>query len=375
MLRAHGDYILPDNVPAYEFMNLEGQKLSTSKNWAVWLPDYLEEFEPDPLRYYLALSAPENQDSDFKWHEFQNFNNSHMADVFGNFVNRVVSMTRRYFDGNTPALGETTPEDQKILDLLKTQPKTIGNLHEQFRLRDATTATLELARAGNLYLQEQQPWKLAKTDMDRCGTVLNVGLEICRALAILFHPVIPFTCAKIWRMLNLAGTVEDQQWDNAGQCVLETGHPLGDPEILFTKIEDDIIQKQLDKLKSSDETVPEEDDSKIAPLLEDLVSWDEVAKLDLRVADVIEAERVKKTDKLLKLRIRLGSEERTIIAGVAQFYTPEQMVGKQIVVVANLEPAKIRGIESRGMLLAANDGECLTVVGPAEPCKSRSRVL
>ena len=224
MLRAHGDYILPDNVPAYEFMNLEGQKLSTSKNWAVWLPDYLEDFEPDPLRYYLALSAPENQDSDFKWIEFQNFNNSHMADVFGNFVNRVVSMTRRYFDGKAPTLGETQPDDQKLLDLLKTGPETIGNLHEQFRLRDATTATLELARAGNLYLQEQQPWKLAKTDMDRCGTVLNVGLEVCRALAILFHPVIPFSCAKIWRMLNLPGTVEDQQWDKAGECVLEAGH-------------------------------------------------------------------------------------------------------------------------------------------------------
>ena len=373
MLMAHGGFILPDNIPAFEFMNLEGRKLSTSKNWAVWLPEYLEAFEPDPLRYYLAYNAPENQDSDFKWQEFQNINNSHLADVFGNFVNRVVSMTLRYFDGKVPARGALSAEDKKILELIRTMPETVGALHEAVHLREAVSMTLESARAGNLYLQEQQPWKLMKENPERCGTVLNVSLEVCRALAVLFHPITPFTSEKIWRMLSLPGCVEDQEWDQAGIPVLEPGHALGEPVILFRKFEDAEIQKQLDKLNVSKPS--EEQDSGIAPFLDQQVTYDEVAKLDLRVADVLEAERVKKTEKLLKLKIRIGKDERTIVAGVAQYYAPEDLVGKQIIVVANLEPAKIRGIESKGMLLAANDEERLTLMMPAQPCKSGARVL
>ena len=368
MLRSHGDFILPENVPAYEFLNLEGRKLSTSKNWAVWLPEYLDDFEPDPLRYYLAYVAPENQDSDFKWREFQAFNNSHLADVFGNFVNRAVSMTQRYFDGKVPPRGDLEPADKEMLDSLRKAPGTVGDLHEKFHLRDATAAALDVARAGNGYLQEQQPWKLAKENRERCGTVLNIALETCRALAVLFHPITPFSCAKIWWMLNLDGRVEDQQWDDAGEPALPVDHSLGKPEILFRKIDDTEIQRQLDKLKPEEEPAEE-------PLSDEIISFEDVSKIDLRVADVLAAERVPKTDKLLKLRIRLGSEERTIVAGIAEFYTAEEMVGRQIVVVANLKPAKLRGIESKGMLLAADDGERLSVITVTEPCKSRARVI
>ncbi len=377
MLHTHGEFILPENVPANEFMNLEGQKLSTSKNWAIWLPEYLDEFEPDLLRYYLAYVSPETHDSDFKWKEFQNIINSHLADILGNFVNRVVSMTRRFFEGEVPVRGELQPEDKKIVDLLAGASETVGSLHEKFHLRDATTATLELARAGNLYVQEQQPWKLAKENKERCGTVLNIALEACRSLAILFHPIMPFTSAKIWRMLDLPGEVEDQKWEDAAVLSLEPRSQLGEPEILFKKIDDETIQRQLDKLLKAAEaaTEPMEDESKIAPLVEEKVTFDDVAKIDLRVADVIDAERVPKTDKLLKLRIQLGTEERTIVAGVAKDYAPEEIKGMQILVVANLEPAKIRGIESNGMLLAANDGEALTLITTAKPCKSKARVL
>ena len=369
MLHCHGNFILPENVPAYEFLNLESQKISTSKNWAVWLPDYLAEFEPDPLRYYLTYVAPENQDSDFKWREFQNFHNSHLADVFGNFVNRAISMTYRYFEGRLPARGTLEPADKEMLDVLQEAPAAVGELHEEFHLRDATAATLDVARAGNAYLQEQQPWKLAKENRERCGTVLNIALETCKTLAILFHPILPFSCAKIWRMLNLPGGVEDQLWDEAAVAhKLAPGHNLGEPEILFRKIEDAEIQRQLDKLK------PQEKPAE-GSLSKETISYADVEKVDLRVADVIAAEAVAKTDKLLKLRIRLGTEERTIVAGIAQFYSAEEMVGKQIVVVTNLQPVKIRGIESNGMLLAADDGERLTVITPAQPCKSRARVI
>ena len=288
-------------------------------------------------------------------------------------MNRVVSMTLRYFDGKVPARGALSAEDKKILELIRTMPETVGALHEAVHLREAVSMTLESARAGNLYLQEQQPWKLMKENPERCGTVLNVSLEVCRALAVLFHPITPFTSEKIWRMLSLPGCVEDQEWDQAGIPVLEPGHALGEPVILFRKFEDAEIQKQLNKLNVSKPS--EEQDSGIAPFLDQQVTYDEVAKLDLRVADVLEAERVKKTEKLLKLKIRVGKEERTIVAGVAQYYAPEDLVGKQIIVVANLEPAKIRGIESKGMLLAANDEERLTLMMPAQPCKSGARVL
>ncbi len=368
MLMCHGDFILPDNVPAYEFLNLEGSKLSTSKNWAVWLHEYLEEFEPDPLRYYLAYVAPENQDSDFKWKEFQSFHNSHLADVLGNFVNRIVSMTQRYFGGKVPPRGRLEAPDEEMLQTLRKAPEVIGDLHEQFRLRDATAATLDLARAGNAYLQAQEPWRLAKDNRNRCGTVLNIGLETCKALGILFSPIIPFSCSKIWRMLNLPGNVEDQHWDDAGRPSLVPGHALGQSEILFRKIDDPVIERQLNKLRKQTEPA-------LASPGKQLVSYEDVEKVDLRVADVIAAESVPRTDKLLKIRIRLGSEERTIVAGIAQFYTPEKIVGKQIVVVANLQPAKIRGIESNGMLLAADDGERLTLIAPMQPCKSHARVI
>lgn len=368
MLMAHGDYILPTSVPANEFLNIEGQKLSTSRNWAIWLDEYLEDFSPDPLRYYLAAIAPETKDADFSWKDFQARNNNELADIFGNFVNRSLTFITRYFDGAVPSPGEFASEDEALLKLLKETPKTVGDCFENFQVRAAVRELILLGNHFNKYFNDQAPWHTRKTDRDRCGTTLYVCAQAVRTLAVIIAPVLPFTADKIWEMLQLEGTVSNQRWDEAGEPGVPAGHKIGQPEILFSKFEDERIEAQIAKLgkpqtpaqlplsvKTTDLNDPEKNPT---------IPIDVFQKIELRVADILSAERVPKTDKLLKLRIRIGTEERQIVSGIAPTYDPADLPGRQIVVVANLQPATIRGVESKGMLLAATntDGDPVLLI-------------
>jgi methionyl-tRNA synthetase len=358
MLMAHGDYILPDNVPANEFLNLEGAKLSTSRNWAIWLHEYLEEFDPDLLRYALATMLPETKDADFSWADFQARVNSELADVLGNFVNRTLTFAERYFGGVVPALEAPSAVDLEVLKTLAGFPERIGASFESFRNREAVFETMNLARLGNKYFNDTEPWHTRKTDLRACGNTIHVSLQLCAALSILLEPVLPFSAPRLRTMLSLSafrsseadGRRDGLGWDDAGRPLLPAGHRLGQPAILFEKIEDSVIQAQLDKLGAAEQAPPPS--LPYAPMKSE-IDYDDFAKLDLRMGTVKTAERVPKADKLLRLVIDLGFEQRQILSGIAEQIRPEELVGRRVVVVANLKPRKLRGFDSQGMVLMA----------------------
>ncbi len=371
MLMAHGDYILPSDIPANEFLNLQGEKLSTSRNYAVWLGEYLAKFPPDPLRYYLAAIAPETKDADFTWTEFQQRNNSELADILGNFVNRTLTFAKRQFKG-VPQAGALDDLDRAMLQVLHKAPQEIGDLLEHYELRRSLSAMMDVARFANKYFNDQQPWATLKTDRAKCATTINISLQAVRTLAVLMAPFLPFSAEKVWAMLGQTDDVHEQAWDDAATTMLQPGQPLGQEQILFTKIEDKQIQPEIDRLAALSGKVEAQPAEKP---IEAKITYDEFAKVQLRTAQVLKAEKVEKADKLLRLEIQLGAEQRQIVAGIAKHYTPEQIVGKTIVVVANLQPAKIRGLESNGMLLAAEDETgVLAVLTPERSVQSGTKV-
>jgi methionyl-tRNA synthetase len=364
MLMAHGDYILADNVPANEFLNLEGQKISTSKNWAVWLNEYLIEFKDkqDVLRYVLTATAPETKDNDFTWKDFQARNNNELVAVFGNFINRVVVLTHKYFEGKVPELIEITAQDQDVIDELALYPAKISASIESYRFREALTEVMNVARLGNKYLAETEPWKVFKTDQDRVRTILNISLQIVASLEVLIEPFLPFTSDKLKDMLNYGGHL----WEDAGKMnLLAVDHQLDIPVLLFDKIEDAEVQAQIDKLNQSkvDNTLA---NAVVAPVKEN-IDFDQFSALDIRVATIIAAERVEKTKKLLKLTLDTGIDQRTVVSGIAEYFTPDEVIGQQVSLLVNLAPREIKGILSQGMILMSenSDGK-LTFVAPLQ---------
>ena len=359
MLKAYGDgYILPDNVPANEFLNLEGDKISTSRGWAVWAHEYLKDFpgKEDVLRYVLTANAPETKDNDFSWKDFQTRNNSELVAIFGNFVNRAVVLTHKYFDGKVPAVGELQPVDTEVLAQIPELKASLEKNIEGFHFREALKDAMSIARLGNKYISDTEPWKVAKTDIARTATILNVSLQICADLGIAFEAFTPFSAEKLRKMLG-----SPLDWNLLGQSdILKEGHQIGEAELLFSKVEDAEIQKQLDRLdairKEREEAAKAEAAKQVAPQKPEC-SFEQFESMDIRTATVLEAERVPKTDKLLKLTIDTGIDKRTIVSGIAEYYTPEQMLGKQICILANLAPRKIKGIESKGMILMARQGD------------------
>lgn len=349
MLKAHGDYILPKNVPANEFLNLEGQKLSTSKNWAVWLHEYLEDFpdQQDSLRYALTANAPETKDNDFTWADFQARNNSELVAIYGNFVNRVMVLTHKYYGGIVPPAHTLTNLDQNILAEAFSYPQKIATSLERFRFREASQEMMNLARLGNKYLAEQEPWKLIKTQPKRVETIMNTALQITSLLAYVSEPFLPFTSKKLQNTLKLPAKF----WSslNPQTTLLETEKTLGEATLLFHKIEDDAIEKQKQKLQK------QEVDSTVAETPKPTIDFDSFLKIDLRVGTIIEAKKMPKADKLMILTVDAGSEKRTIVSGIAAHYNAEELLGKQVSFVANLAPRKLRGVESQGMILMAED--------------------
>ena len=359
MLKAFGDgFILPENVPANEFLNLEGNKISTSKGWAVWAHEYLQDFpgKEDVLRYVLTANAPETKDNDFSWKDFQVRNNSELVAIFGNFVNRAVVLTHKYFGGKAPAAGELQDIDRETLAQVPVIREAIEKNIESYKFREALREAMNLARLGNKYISDTEPWKVAKTDMARTATILNVSLQICADLAIAFEPFTPFAAERLRRMLDI-----NPSWDElGGTAIIAEGHELKPAELLFAKIEDPEIDRQLarlDAIRAELEAAAKAEAAKqVAPQKEEC-SFEDFEKMDIRTATVLEAERVPKTDKLLKLTIDTGIDKRVIVSGIAEYYSPEQMLGRQICILANLKPRSIRGIESHGMILMAKQGD------------------
>lgn len=372
MLKAEGTYILPDNVPANEFLNLENDKISTSRNWAVWLHEYLDDFpgKQDSLRYSLCASAPETKDNDFTWKEFQARNNNELVAILGNFVNRTLVLTNNYYDGKVPPRGHTNPEDESVFAEIKQISRNVESAIENYRFREALKEAMNLARLGNKYLAEAEPWKVIKTDPARVETIMNIALQITANLTVLLEPFLPFSMEKLRNWIN----IEQPGWNNAGNTdILPEGHLINKPGLLFEKIEDDAISRQIEKLMAVRKTNGS-GKGKAVPA-KDPVSFEEFTKIDIRTATVLEAEKVPKTTKLLRLRIDTGIDTRTIVSGIAEYFDPESLIGKQISVVANLEPRKIRGIESKGMILMAEDKDGkLVLVSPLEKVNNGSMI-
>ena len=373
MLKAHGEFILPDNVPANEFLNLEGDKISTSRNWAVWLHEYLADFpgQGDVLRYVLCANAPENKDNDFTWKDFQARNNNELVATLGNFVNRAAVLTHKFFEGKVPAISELQDIDRVTLAQAAEFPAKIGELIENYRFRDALAEVLNLARLGNKYLAETQPWHLIKTDVARTGTVLHVALQIAAALAPVLEPFLPDSAQKLATMLNL----ELGNWASAGRAdALPAGHELREAALLFAKIEDATVEAQVQKLldtKKENQLA----NTPVAPAKAD-ISFDEFGQMDLRIGTIITAEKVAKTKKLLKLTVDLGLEERTIVSGIAEHFIPESLIGQQVQVLLNLAPREIKGIQSQGMLLMAENADgSLALMQPSKPVRNGSGVV
>lgn len=366
MLKAHGDYVLPSNVPANEFLNLEGQKLSTSKNWAVWLHEYLEDFpgQQDVLRYVLTANAPETKDNNFSWKDFQTRNNSELVGILGNFINRVVVLTNKYYNGKVPAHLEFTEHDTAALNKIKTISEHTAEFIETFKFRKAQAEMMKLARLGNKYLADEEPWKLKNKDDERVQTIMYVALQLAAALAPLSKPFLPFTAEKLSAMLNMD---KDLKWSelSAQKEFLASNHHIKEASLLFSKIEDKDIQKQLDKLKATKED-NQIDKKEVSPQKE-TVTFDDFTKLDLRTGEILEAEKVPKADKLLKFKVDTGLDQRTIVSGIAEHYQPEELIGKKVSVVVNLKPIKLRGVLSEGMLLMTEnkDGK-IVFINPDE---------
>jgi methionyl-tRNA synthetase len=355
MLKAEGSYILPDNVPANEFLNLEGNKLSTSKNWAVWLHEYLQDFpeKQDSLRYALTANAPETKDNDFTWKDFQARNNNELAAIFGNFINRVVVLTNKYYDGIVPAPNEFSEVDEQTLAELKAYPAVISSSIERYRFREALGELMNVARLGNKYLADEEPWKMVKENPARVQTQMYVALQIASALAVLSEPFLPFTAKKLSNILK----IDALGWNDVTTKtdLLPAGHQIGQAEILFVQIEDAEIQKQLDKLEAT-KTANKVENAKAEPQKE-TASFEDFAKIDLRIGTIIEAEKMPKANKLLVLKVDTGIDVRTIVSGIAEHFTPEEVIGKRVTVLVNLAPRALRGVESEGMLLLTNNAE------------------
>lgn len=372
MLKADGSYILPENVPANEFLNLEGDKISTSRNWAVWLHEYLEDFpgQQDVLRYTLTANAPETKDNDFTWKDFQARNNNELVAILGNFINRALVLTHKYFEGKVPQLYELEEYDRETISEFSGVRGNIEKYLDTFRFRDALKEAMNLARIGNKYLADTEPWKTVKTDMNRTATILNISLQITANLAIAFEPFLPFSAKKIREFIS----IEHLEWNQLGDTnLLSTGHQLNEPSLLFAKIEDDVIEKQIQKLldtkKSNDMAEQKAEPVKTA------IPFDDFEKVDIRVGTILECVKVPKTDKLLQFLIDDGISKRTIISGIAKWYNPEELVGKQVCFIANLEPRKLRGIESHGMLLSAENADgSLSLIQPSALVNPGSKV-
>ena len=361
MLKAEGSYILPTNVPANEFLNLEGNKLSTSKNWAVWLHEYLQDFpnQQDVLRYALTANAPETKDNDFTWKDFQARNNNELVAIFGNFINRVAVLTQKYYEGVIPAAGEFNDIDTETLRQITELTEKIEQSLERYRFREAQQELMNMARLGNKYLADEEPWKLIKTDPERVKTVMYVALQIATALAVASEPFLPFTSEKLKRMLQLGAISWENLKTNATE-LLKAGHRIGTAELLFEKIEDAAIEKQLQRLENTKLANKQEAQANtevtVAPQKE-LISYDDFAKMDIRIGTILEAEKMPKADKLLILKVDTGIDQRTIVSGIAQSFAPEEIIGKKVTVLVNLAPRKLRGVESQGMILMVENSE------------------
>ena len=361
MLKAEGSYILPTNVPANEFLNLEGNKLSTSKNWAVWLHEYLQDFpnQQDVLRYALTANAPETKDNDFTWKDFQARNNNELVAIFGNFINRVAVLTQKYYEGVIPAAGEFNDIDTETLRQITELTEKIEQSLERYRFREAQQELMNMARLGNKYLADEEPWKLIKTDPERVKTVMYVALQIATALAVASEPFLPFTSEKLKRMLQLGAITWESLKTNATE-LLKAGHRIGVAKLLFEKIEDAAIEKQLQRLENTKLANKQEAqvnaETEVAPQKE-LISYDDFAKMDIRIGTILEAEKMPKADKLLILKVDTGIDKRTIVSGIAQSFAPEEIIGKKVTVLVNLAPRKLRGVESQGMILMVENSE------------------
>jgi len=372
MLKAEGSFILPDNVPANEFLNLENDKISTSRNWAVWLNEYLEEFpgKQDVLRYTLCSNAPETKDNDFTWKDFQARNNNELVAILGNFVNRALVLTNNYYNGRVPERGITDENDNFVLAEISGIKINVETSLENYRFREALKEAMNLARLGNKYLADTEPWKIIDSDPERVKTIMNISLQITANLTIILEPFLPFSMAKLRKWIN----TEMMKWDDGGRTdLLRTGHNINKPELLFSKIEKEEIDRQISKLEAA-KKANESVSARVLPS-KDPVSFDDFTKVDIRTATILEAEKVPKTTKLLKLKIDTGLDTRTIVSGIAEYYDPESIIGKQISIVANLEPRKIKGIESKGMILMAEDKDGkLVIVTPADKVSNGSPI-
>ncbi len=372
MLKAEGSYILPDNVPANEFLNLEGDKISTSRNWAVWLHEYLEEFpgKEDVLKYALTANAPETKDNDFTWKDFQARNNNELVAILGNFVNRALVLTQKYYNGKVPAAGILNEADQQTLKDITTIKNDVEKSLDNYRFREALKLAMDLARLGNKYLADEEPWKVVKTDPERVRTIMNISLQITANLTIMLEPFLPFSMEKLRGFLNM----EKLEWSAIGEtALLPSGHQIGTPELLFGKIEDEVIEAQIKKLHDT-KLANEAAEIKAKPA-KDNCTYDEFMKMDIRTATILEAELVPKTKKLMKLTIDTGFDKRTIVSGIAEYFKPDEIVGKQVAVLVNLEPRMLKGIESKGMILMAEDADgSLKFVSPAGLVKNGSEI-
>lgn len=377
MLKAQGEYILPENVPANEFLNLEGAKISTSKNWAVWLHEYLEDFpeKQDVLRYALTANAPETKDNDFTWKDFQTRNNSELVAIFGNFINRVVVLTNKYYNGQVPVAGDFSQVDEETLEKLKEYPGIITNSVERYRFREATSELMNVARLGNKYLADEEPWKQIKGNPERVQTIMNVAVQIATALSVLSEPFLPFTSTKLKGILNIGLSEVENSWEDVASksVLLPSGHQIGKAALLFAKIEDAEIQVQLDKLEAT--KLANENASKVIEPQKEIIEFEDFTKLDIRIGTILEAEKVPKTKKLLKLKVDVGIDTRTIVSGIAESFKPADIIGQQVSILVNLAPRKIRGVESQGMILMTDttDGK-LAFVAPEREVKNGESV-
>ncbi|MEA2041068.1 MAG: methionine--tRNA ligase [Bacteroidota bacterium] len=364
MLKAEGSYILPDNVPANQFLNLEGDKISTSRNWAVWLHEYLEEFKgkQDELRYVLAANMPEAKDNDFRWKDYQDKINNELVAVLGNFVNRALVLTQKYYDNIVPEC-DCTPEDDAIFEQIKTAQQKISDKIEHFRFRDALKEMMDVARLGNKYLADTEPWKLIKTNPERVKTIMNVALQTVASLSVLAEPFLPFTTKRLQKMLN----IDAPGWTNAGaKNIMVPGHQTAKAELLFEKVEDEVVEQQVRKLLKTKENNKASEKPQVTPMKKE-ITFEDFLKSDIRVGVIKSAEKVKKTKKLLAVEVDTGVDTRTVISGIAEHYTPEEIIGKRVVILINLAPKKMRGIESAGMILMGEDADGkLTFISPED---------
>lgn len=372
MLHAHGEFILPDNVPANEFLNLEGEKLSTSRNWAVWLHEYLEDFpgKQDALRYALMANLPETKDNDFTWKDFQSRNNSELVGILGNFFNRAIVLTEKYFDGAVPQKGTLDAEEVEYLEQIVKQREAICEALESYRFRDALKEYMQLARLGNKYLADREPWKVVKSDKERVASIVYVSLQLAAALSVLGRPFLPFAAKKMTQMLQLP----EIHWADLSTELLPSGHKLGKAELLFERIEDAAIEAQIERLRKNAEANAQQQNATVAPAKDD-ITFEQFEALDLRIGTVLEAERIPKTQKLLKLLVDTGIDKRIIVSGIAEYFTPETIIGKQVTVIVNLAPRKIKGVESHGMLLFAQSGDgVLHIMHPEGSVENGSKI-